>query len=309
MWLQLLWLGLATSALAQFKEGGSEPNDVKTGQTQVTRWRAGMIIKASGGACRGMTGYAPVPTDWPEQEVNTVDEEKTGGAHISYETVDGGAKIMTVRVGHLASGDEAKAIVTVEIRRSTILPPKKTDIYSIPDPAKLTRPDSSLPDAQPEDREPRSENPPVGQGNRRGQGEGVGPRRGDLRLGPREGEVSRTARIKGALAALKDGTGDCEELTSLFIAICRAADIPARTVWVPGHCYPEFYLVDDKGKGRWFPCQSAGKREFGGITEMRPILQKGDNFRPPKGTKERQRYMAERVIGTPCPAAGSRRCG
>jgi len=61
--------------------------------------------------------------------------------------------------------------------------------------------------------------------------------------------------------------------------------------------------VDDKGKGRWFPCQSAGKREFGGISEMRPILQKGDNFRPPKGTKERQRYMAERVVGTPAPVA------
>ena len=74
----LIWLGLTTSASAQFKEGGSEPNATKTGQTQVTRWRAGMIIKASGGACKGITGYAPVPTDWPEQEVNTVNEVKAG---------------------------------------------------------------------------------------------------------------------------------------------------------------------------------------------------------------------------------------
>ena len=99
----------------------------------------------------------------------------------------------------------------------------------------------------------------------------------------REKVKYKNGPLKGALAALKDGTGDCEELSSLFIAICRAADIPARTVWVPGHCYPEFYLVDDKGAGHWFPCQSAGSREFGGITEIRPILQKGDNFRPPKG--------------------------
>ena len=100
--------------------------------------------------------------------------------------------------------------------------------------------------------------------------------------------------IKGALAALKDGTGDCEELTSLFIAICRAADVPARTVWVPGHCYPEFYLLDEKGEGHWFPCQAAGTREFGGITETRPVLQKGDNIRPPiklKGKNERRRYL------------------
>ena len=44
-------------------------------------------------------------------------------------------------------------------------------------------------------------------------------------------------------AALRDGTGDCEELSSLFIALCRAHGIPARTVWVPDHCYPEFYLA------------------------------------------------------------------
>ena len=106
------------------------------------------------------------------------------------------------------------------------------------------------------------------------------------------------------MAALRDGTGDCEEITSLFIAICRAAEIPARTVWVSGHCYPEFYLEDDKGKGHWFPCQSAGAREFGGITELRPILQKGDNFRPPKNSHERQRYMAEYLTGSPGPGGG-----
>ena len=110
--------------------------------------------------------------------------------------------------------------------------------------------------------------------------------------------------IKGALAALKDETGDCEELTSLFIAICRANDIPARTVWVPGHCYPEFYLEDKDGKGHWFPCQAAGSREFGGITETRPVLQKGDNFRPPWNRRERQRYLAEHLVG----AGGRPRC-
>jgi hypothetical protein len=299
----LLWLGLATSVSAQFKEGGSEPNGMKTGQTQVTRWRAGMIIKASGGACKGIAGYAPVPTDWPEQEVNTVDEEKGGGAQISYEMVDGGARIMTVRVGHLASGEEAKAIVTVEIRRSTILPPDKTDVYSIPDPAKLPRqirlyltPSPLIESRDPKIRQLAKEI-------------GVDQEKAWEHVEAIYDWVRKTVKyqngpIKGALAALKDHTGDCEELTSLFIAICRAANIPARTVWVPGHCYPEFYLVDDKGAGRWFPCQSAGKREFGGISEMRPILQKGDNFRPPKGTKERQRYMAERVIGAPVPGGG-----
>jgi hypothetical protein len=106
------------------------------------------------------------------------------------------------------------------------------------------------------------------------------------------------APLRGAVSAIKDGTGDCEDMTSLFIALCRAADIPARTVWVPGHCYPEFYLEDDKGAGRWFPCQIAGSREFGGILENRPILQKGDNFKPLQAKGERQRYMAEFLAGS-----------
>src|SRR5262249_39656437 len=90
----------------------------------------------------------------------------------------------------------------------------------------------------------------------------------------------------------EEGTGDCEDISSLFIAMCRASEIPARTVWVPGHCFPEFYLEDKQGNGYWIPCQAAGDRAFGGIGELRPILQKGDNFRVPE-ERERQRYVAE----------------
>ena len=79
----------------------------------------------------------------------------------------------------------------------------------------------------------------------------------------------------------------------MFIALCRAVDIPARTVWVPEHCYPEFYLVDDKGEGHWFPCQVAGSRAFGEMPDTKPILAKGDNFRPPWNLRDHQRYLAE----------------
>src|SRR5690606_11636573 len=103
--------------------------------------------------------------------------------------------------------------------------------------------------------------------------------------------------LKGAIKALHDKTGDCEELSSLFIALCRAQKIPARTVWVPDHCYPEFYLADADGNGVWFPCQAAGSRAFGGIPEDRPILQKGDNFRDPDRPKEKLRYVSENLTG------------
>ena len=108
----------------------------------------------------------------------------------------------------------------------------------------------------------------------------------------------KNGSFKGALAALNDGDGDCEEMTSLFIALCRANTIPARTVWVHGHCYPEFYLADAEGKGYWFPCQAAGTRAFGEIPEVRPILQKGDNVHPPYAPSAAKRYMSEFLAGS-----------
>ncbi len=299
----ILTLLAIAPAWGQFKEGSVEPEGPKTGKAQVTRWRVGVIIKASGGACKGLAGYMPVPTEWPEQEVNTVEEDVTQGARVSYEMVDGGVKIMNVKIGQIPSGQEAKALVTVEIRRSAILPPENTDIYKLPDPKKLPRevrvylaPSPKIESRDPKIRELAKQ---IGADK-----EKAWDRVEAIYDWVREKVKYRNGPLKGALAALRDGTGDCEELTSLFIAICRAADIPARTVWVPGHCYPEFYLLDDKGEGHWFPCQAAGAREFGGINELRPILQKGDSFRPPRGSKERQRYMAESLTGSPSPGGG-----
>ena len=85
--------------------------------------------------------------------------------------------------------------------------------------------------------------------------------------------------IQSCLTALDAGHGDCEELSSLFIAICRARGIPARAVWIPEHTYPEFYLEDAEGNGHWFPCQAAGSFAFGHMPEAKPILQKGDKFK------------------------------
>jgi hypothetical protein len=74
--------------------------------------------------------------------------------------------------------------------------------------------------------------------------------------------------------------------------------VPARTVWVEGHCYPEFYLVDGKGNGSWYPCQAAGSRAFGSMPDQLPILQKGDNFRDPDRPAKPLRYVSEFVTGS-----------
>ena len=300
----LVALGVATSAFAQFKEG--EPGGTKLGTTEVSKWRCGVIITAVGGACRGLTGYVPVPKEWPEQQVKVAEESISPEAVINYETVEGSAKVMKIQIAHVDAGKEVKAVVTFEIRRSQLLAPENTDGYTIPDTKQLTAELRGflVPSPKIECRDPKI----------RALAKEIGvdkPKAWDhveaiYDWVRKRVEYKKGGSLKGALAALHDKTGECEDMSSLFIAICRAVGIPARTVWVPEHCYPEFYLVDEKGQGHWFPCQAAGTRAFGCIPEMRPILQKGDNFRSlnDKKARERQRYLAEFLKGKPYPGGG-----
>jgi hypothetical protein len=202
---------------------------------------------------------------------------------------------LVVKIPHLPGGQQAKALVTLEIKRSTLLPPAKTDIYVLADPRKLDRTIRPYlgPGPQIESRNPRFKTiAKLAVGDKEEAWDKVEA----IYDWVREKVQYKSGRLKGAAVALKDGEGNHEDLACLFIALCRAADIPARTVWVPKHCYPEFYLVDDEGNGHWFPCQVAGKREFGGISERGPILAKGDSFRAPQG-RERQRFPAESLTG------------
>jgi len=286
-----------SSARAQFKEG--DPGGAKLGEARVQQIRSGVIVRAVGGDCRGIVGYTVVPIEWPEQEVEIVEEEISPEAKVDYVQVDDGAKMMVVRIPHLRSGVEAKALVTFEIRRSTILPPEEEEIdgYVLPDLKKLDRKVrvylGTSPKIESTDRKIRELAREIGVDEKL-----AWHRVEAIYDWVRENVEYKNGPLKGAVAALKDGWGDCEELTSLFIAICRASSIPARTVWVEGHCYPEFYLEDKQGNGHWFPCQAAGSRAFGGIPETRPVLSKGDNFRPPYNRRKNQRYPADNLTGT-----------
>jgi hypothetical protein len=102
--------------------------------------------------------------------------------------------------------------------------------------------------------------------------------------------------FEGAIGALKDGTADKEDLTAAFVALCRAHKVPARMVWVFDGCDAEFYLEDAAGKGRWFPCELYGDKQFGTVGHLRPIIEKGDNFRVPE-KKEALRFVAEVLTG------------
>ncbi len=265
-------------------------NGIQLDKELVQRWKVGMKITAPAGPCAGIFGTATIPTDWPEQEVRLLEEDLSPEVKdIKYRVLDNGVKQMLISIPMLEAGREAHAYVTVEVTRSSILGPKDPTQFVIP--KRLPREIGKFLAPSPK----------------------IESRHGKIRKVARELKLDDATAweqveaiydwvrdnveytngpLKGAVAALEDGTGDCEELTSLFIALCRVNKIPARTVWIPGHCYPEFYLHDADGNGHWFPCQAAGTRDFGNMPDFRPILQKGDNFRVPE-KKEPQRYVAE----------------
>lgn len=76
--------------------------------------------------------------------------------------------------------------------------------------------------------------------------------------------------------AIKNRKGDCEERATVFIALCRAAGIPSRLVWVPSHNWAEIGLTDHEGKKHWVPVHTAAYSWFGWTGAHEIVLQKGD---------------------------------
>lgn len=259
----------------------------------------GLTVESQGGECRGIHATTPMPIEWPEQAIRIASEDITPNvADVDYRMVGGTVQQMIVDVPFVAPGEKVNALVTLEVTKRVIEPPTDTTRYVIPDKKRLP----------PEVRIYLGPSPKIESRHAkiRSTAKEILKDKSDATAweqveaiydGVRERVEYKNGPLKGALAALRDGEGDCEELTSLFIALCRAQDIPARTVWVPGHCYPEFYLWDETETGYWFPCQAAGDRAFGGIDEKRPILQKGDNFRDPDRPKQQLRYLSEYLTG------------
>lgn len=291
-----------TPTFAQFDDSAdAKSNGVKLDQSQKQRVRIGMEVTAVGGPCKGIFATLPVPTEWPEQQVKLVDEKQTAGvSKITYRNLGAGAKQMIITVPNLASGNTASAFATFEVTRHSLLPPTDHSKLHIPKkvPSNMNLYLSESPFIE-------SRNPKIV-----ALAKEIPTTDSDWAKIEAIYDLIRTkmeykeGAIKGAVKGLAEGKGDCEDLSSLFIAVCRQQKIPARTVWVEGHCYPEFYMEDDDKKGYWMPCQAAGQRAFGGISEFRPILQKGDSFHDPDRSKERLRYVSEFMKGVAIKGGG-----
>lgn len=295
-------------SIARPDEAPTQPSIRITPRTQI--WEIGLEITGGDGFASRVVATMPVPDTWPEQQVKIIKQDKTQNVRqLSFKSL-AGVRQMTLSIPRLAPGATAKAIVTFEVTRSF------TDVPTEPRGLKLASPPSQSlrnyltpsPLIESTDDKIRNlaeeitaektsaweqaeaiyqwvrENVEYLQG-RRGE---IGAPDSPYQWVP-ESAFYRVGDHKGALGALRDRNGDCEEFASLIIALCRAIKIPARTVWVPGHCYCEFYLQDANGKGLWVSCDATRNHSFGSVKDPRVILQKGDNFYS-AAERKRMRY-------------------
>jgi len=273
--------------LAVWVPASARAQTIRFDDAKPQRWQVGMTVAATG-AITGINATVPVPRPWPEQQVKIVDQDVSRDVKIGYETLAGGVTQMKITIPRLNRGQTANALITLELVKASILAPTDTSALKAPAvaPPRLRQFLGNSPQIETTHRDIQSLAGQIVEGK------STDWEKAEAIYDWVRANVKYKfdEELKGALTALKAGHGDCEELTSLFIALCRANRIPARSVWVPRHCYPEFYLEDADGNGHWFPCQAAGARSFGEMHEQRPILQKGDNFRI---GRERKRYVAE----------------
>ena len=276
----------------------SQPNDnpaygVSYEDGEVTYWEFGLRIKSSSNST-GITATVPIPISWPEQTVSVIAENKTDNLRkLTYKKLAGDVQQLVIRATKLNAGETAEASVILRVDKRHINSP--VDITKLQFASKVP---SKL-------RQYLRPSPYIESNHKR-----IKEIAAELTFDdsiPAFKQVEKIYRwvrdkieyqerdeMKTCLESLDSGTGDCFELSSLFIAICRARKIPARAVWIPGHMYPEFYLEDELGNGHWIPCQAAGDFSFGDMIESRPIVQKGDNFKLPQ-EKKRVRFVMPRL--------------
>lgn len=287
----LLMLPASVPSLLQAQEAEVEAESPLTYVAPMTvEMLIGVQITPSDGNVIETTAQTVFPTQWPEQTVEVVEANIPATVQYKFRDLPGNNRQLLFFVPLITPGNPVVAQLKVRVQKSHIVGPTETTDFVAP-----RRPSSAV-------KQYLSPSPYIDSTNAEikkivKQIDATQPPNAWKRVEllydwVRENIVYTKGELKNVQQALRDRKGDCEEMTSIFVALCRAARVPARCVWIPNHCYPEFYLEDINGKGHWFPCQAAGTRNFGSMPDYMPILQKGDRFKVPE-RNETQRYLAD----------------
>jgi len=263
--------------------------------SKTLQWRLGLKLRTPVTFTNGLATF-PIPMDWPEQSVTVTGREVSGSVtQMQVRDLPGGARQAVIGIARMTANTSLEVLLDYQIEKRDIIAPGLTETLVVP--PRILRElrvyMGSSPMIDTTHRQIRALSRELAVASEADTSAWQTVRRIFDRV---RQEVTYTeGPIRNASDALNDGKGDCEDMTSLFVALCRNAEIPARMVWIPGHCYPEFYLEQRGGgsdSGHWYPCQAAGSDLFGEMQEDRPILQKGDRFKIP-GHRKMVRYIVE----------------
>lgn len=303
----------ASESPAQIKNDQAGDSEL-LGPATVSRYRVGVVVTASRGPVQKILGTVALPLECPEQKVTLLEEDVSPEvANLSNRQLPGQeARQMLVEIPYLQGGQEARAVLTFEVETRAVLPPEDTLQYTIPD-----KPDRELKRYLGRSPFIETNSSQIRRTSRKIFAE-LEKQTKDSDEGSEITDWQRVEAIydfvqekvkyvegpdKSAVQTLSDGFGDCQNISALFVALCRTNNIPARIVWVHQHNYMEFCLVDAEGSPHWFPCESSGNRAFGEMPLARVIMQKGDSFRVPE-RKETLRYASDYLIGLPVRGSG-----
>ena len=295
-----------TLASAQLLDEPTEADIERFGDPDAAMFQVGAEITANKVACQNIRAMVAVPFECDEQTVEIVDEEFSRHiGNVKYRDLDGGARQMLITVPKLALGETARAVVTFQVTTKVILPPDESVTPTLAIPKKPERQVrkflTTSPYIETRDRAIRSLARDLWEQATEEVGQSDWQRVEFLYDYMLDNIQYVEGPDKSALTTLREGKSDCHGRSALFIALCRSNKVPARMVWVNGHCYAEFYLEDAEGNGTWYPAESAGTRAFGEMPLARTILQKGDNFKVPERPRDRLRYASDYATGTPAP--------
>ena len=286
-------LGVPRKKKSKVDLHGAPPERLGTWSRQ--RYEVGVEITAAGGPCGNLYCTISVPVDWPEQRVRLDGEDFSSHVQaVTFRDLDRRVRQMLVSVPRIPGGEVARAVIQLDIERAAIDPPSDPTAYRLP---------KSLP------RDVRTQlgSSPLIESTHKS----VRTRAKELASTKKTGwelaesiydwvltniKVGQLNKAQGVVKTLEAGEGHHEDVTGTFVALCRACKIPARMVWIPQANYAEFFLESGEGRGEWLPCRVVGGREFGGIRETRPILQKGEGIRVPE-KKKKQRFVREFLRG------------
>lgn len=232
-------------------------------------------------ACKNVVVVAPIPMDWHEQKVRLLSRKFTEGGKYREQIKRGQCATMKFQIPRIDPGESASVELLYEITRWRMqftLPGETLDFAKGP-PADIRDQYSRQPPGL-EMKHPKIVSL-AAELEKQHAADGPWEMVKGFWQWTRDNVDFQNGDFRGALFALEQHCGDCEEMSALFVSMCRLSGVVARSVWVEGHNYPEFYLLDSHDKGHWIPAQVLGPAWFGEMAEYRPILQKGDAFYDP----------------------------